>query len=146
VTIRALFTGDRNWTDRYIVQVTIGGLESMLVTFPSEPLTLIEGEAKGLDRIAREIAEDRPRTIVEPYPADWTRFKNGAGPVRNQQMLDEGEPHQVFAFHNDLLHSRGTLDMIKRSVAAGIDTYHIRAVDEEMVRKILRYQRRNRRG
>ena len=47
-----------------------------------------------------------------------------AGPIRNQRMLVEGKPDLVIAFHDDLESSRGTKDMIKRSLKAGIRVWH----------------------
>ena len=29
------------------------------------------------------------------YPADWDKFGRAAGPIRNQQMLDEGKPNMI---------------------------------------------------
>jgi len=55
---------------------------------------------------------------VEVYAAEWYRFGKAAGPIRNQQMLDEGKPDLVVAFHNNLSRSRGTRDMINRAKKA----------------------------
>lgn len=138
---RALFTGDRNWQDTYIVDLIIGGLES-LMTFGAEELVIIEGEARGLDRIARTMAEARHRvTKVLQFPANWNKYRRAAGPLRNQQMLDEGKPHMVFAFHNDLPHSSGALDMCERALKVGIPVYHVRRLDEVTVKRLRRYQR-----
>ena len=60
------------------------------------------------------------RIPVEKYPADWTRYGYAAGPIRNQQMLDEGRPSLVLAFHNDFEHSKGTKDMIDKARKANI--------------------------
>jgi hypothetical protein len=38
----------------------------------------------------------RPMTVVE-FPADWRRYRKGAGPVRNQQMPDEGKATEALA-------------------------------------------------
>lgn len=144
---RALFTGDREWKDTYIVDLMIGGLESMVKGFPSEELVIIEGEARGLDRTARIMAEARHRvTVVERYSVDtsidgpWP----AAGVRRNQRMLDQGRPQVVFAFHNDLPNSRGTLDMCERSLRSGLPVYHVRALDRDVIKVIRRYQKEQR--
>ena len=41
----------------------------------------------------------------------------GAGPIRNQRMLDAGQPDLVVAFEG----GRGTADMITRTKRAGIE-------------------------
>jgi len=81
--------------------------------------TLIEGEARGADSMARDIALARGWEVIR-VPADWVKYGRGAGPIRNQQMLDMG-PDQVWAFHDNLACSKGTLDMVRRSKRAGKD-------------------------
>ena len=81
------------------------------------PDRLIHGDARGADRIGRDWARDRG-VPIGTYPADWTRHGRAAGPIRNQQMLDEGHPSLVIALPG----GRGTADMIARSQAAGIKT------------------------
>jgi len=57
---------------------------------------IIHGGARGADTIADEWAEDHdiPRVV---YEADWGKHGRAAGPIRNQQMLDEGKPELVGA-------------------------------------------------
>lgn len=50
-----------------------------------------------------------------PFPAHWDIHGRAAGPIRNQQMLDEGLPDMVIAFHDDIASSKGTKDMISRA-------------------------------
>lgn len=80
--------------------------------------TVIEGEAEGADKFAREWAESRD-IPVEPYPANWSEYGKAAGPVRNKQMLTEGYPQMVVAFpKTTLLDSVGTKDMVKQAKEA----------------------------
>jgi hypothetical protein len=53
--------------------------------------------------------------------ADWRRWGRAAGPIRNQQMLDENPIDVTLALPG----STGTLDMIQRSEASGILTLKI---------------------
>lgn len=57
---------------------------------------------------------------VLPFPAEWDKYHKGAGPIRNEQMINEGLPTHVYAFHDHLDQSRGTKDMIERAESAGI--------------------------
>ena len=41
---------------------------------------------------------------IARFPADWNMHGRAAGPIRNQQMLDEGKPELVVSF----LGGRGT--------------------------------------
>lgn len=116
---RILVTGDRNWTDRELIgqwlvyEVNVVGHG-----------VLIEGEARGADRLSAEVARELGFEVLR-FPADWDRYHRAAGPIRNQQMLDEGSPDIVLAFHDDLEHSRGTADMVRRARKAGLQVRHV---------------------
>ncbi|KKN01348.1 hypothetical protein LCGC14_1128740 [marine sediment metagenome] len=49
-------------------------------------------------------------------------YGKAAGPIRNKQMLDEGQPHLVLAFHDNIEESTGTKDMVKQAAKRGIET------------------------
>lgn len=115
---RILVTGDRNWGDL----TTLWGVLDRYHKAHGIAC-IIEGEARGADRMSREWAEARG-VPVDPYPADWGRYRKGAGPIRNQQMIDEGKPDKAFAFHPNLENSRGTADMVKRLENHGIPYKH----------------------
>ena len=80
---------------------------------------VVEGEATGADKLARYWAEQRGKAF-RSFPAQWAYYGKGAGPIRNQEMLDDGKPTRVVAFHRDLANSRGTADMLRRARAAGL--------------------------
>lgn len=80
---------------------------------------IISGMAKGADTLAVEFADFYGITTLK-FPADWNRYKNGAGPIRNQKMIDEGKPNLCIAFL--MPNSRGTRDMINRCLFEGIET------------------------
>lgn len=84
-------------------------------------IDLIVGGAPGADSLAREWATERS-VKLDLYPADWDRYGKAAGPIRNQQMLDEGKPHLVIAFPG----GRGTADMVKRADAAGVPVARVK--------------------
>lgn len=97
---------------------------------------LIEGEANGADQTARDVALGLGWE-VERFPADWKRYSNGAGPVRNRQMLarllqhrEKGNDIEVHAFHPlgeavALAQKSGTADMVREAQKAGLEvTFH----------------------
>jgi hypothetical protein len=108
--MRVLVCGSRNWQD---LETIFRGLRDL---GPIE--VVIEGEAPGADRLAAQAAHRLGITVLR-FPADWDRYGKAAGPIRNQQMLDEGRPDLVLAY--PLPDSRGTWDMVRRAVAAGIE-------------------------
>jgi hypothetical protein len=58
---------------------------------------LVEGEAKGADRMARDWA-DMVGIPVARYPitpAEWSELGNAAGPIRNQRMLELEQPERL---------------------------------------------------
>ena len=52
------------------------------------------------------------------YKADWKRFGKSAGPIRNQEMVDEGADMVLAFFQRP--DSKGTLNCVKLAEAAGI--------------------------
>lgn len=110
---RVLVCGGRNYTDQAML---FGALD---MEAESRRLwRVIQGGANGADKLARMWAYSR-KCEMENYPADWDKHGKAAGPIRNQQMIDEGKPTKVFAFAG----GRGTADMVRRAKAAGIPVF-----------------------
>lgn len=114
-SVRVLVCGDRNWTDRKLIESQLIRLDEVQGID-----VVIEGEARGADSIGRDVALEVLKVPVERFPAQWDKFGRAAGPIRNQQMLTEGKPDWVIAFHDDIKHSKGTRDMKNRAERAGI--------------------------
>lgn len=110
--MRLLVCGDRNWTDREAIERELRLLE---------PSVVIEGECRGADLLAREVAEQLGIS-VEAYPPLWSRYGRAAGPERNHRMLTLGKPDLVLAFHSDIEHSKGTKNMLEQARRAGLRT------------------------
>ena len=110
--MRVLFCGDRNWSDYSCIRQELEKLPKGSI--------IIEGCAAGADSIAGWLAEQMGFEVMK-FPADWKKYKRAAGPIRNQQMLDEGKPDMVFAFHENIEISKGTKDMVTRAEKAGLE-------------------------
>jgi len=108
-----LVTGDRNWTKARSDVV----LEALQEHQDKNPI-VVHGAAKGVDLLAARIAEGLGYE-VHPHPADWDKYHKAAGPIRNREMLEE-KPDLVLAFHDDIVSSKGTKNMVNQAVAAGI--------------------------
>jgi hypothetical protein len=120
-----LACGDRNWTDQAAVWNALEHLRS----HRSEPLTVIEGGARGADNFAGKwAARMRAQGVGWVHvPADWNQYGKRAGPIRNQAMLDYllrgreiGQTVGVLAFHDNIGASKGTWDMVSRARKAGV--------------------------
>lgn len=122
-----LICGSRNFTDRDFFARAM----EKWVAKHELPVSIVEGCARGADSLAEAWALDHGASdpvseagvVLHHFPADWDRHGNAAGPIRNQQMLDEGAPDAVIAFTTNLARSRGTADMVRRARAAGIPVW-----------------------
>ena len=102
--MRLLVCGSRDWIDKNLIREHIKALSNIEV--------IIEGDARGADRLAGEISEELEIPLLK-FPARWHQFGYTAGVLRNKQMLDEGKPDLVLAFHDDIQSSKGTKHMLK---------------------------------
>ncbi len=114
-TMKVLVTGDRNWCNK-------DRIRQVLSTIPNIEF-IVEGGARGADTLAREVATDLGIEVRE-YKADWNKHGRAAGPIRNRLMLYETKPNLVVAFHNNILESKGTRDMVRITRSKDI-TAHI---------------------
>ena len=108
--MRLLVCGDRNWVDFEAVKRRIAELK---------PSVVIHGCARGADSLAEKAASEMGIPVLS-FPADWVRFGKKAGYIRNGRMLYESKPDHVLVFHDDIEHSEGTADMVRRAKQAGI--------------------------
>ena len=118
--MRVLIAGSRTYTYDTVIDSLIRGLQA-----EHDSLRVINGQAKGADMLAHDLAEAYG-AITVPFPADWDKYGKAAGPIRNKQMLDEGKPDMVIAFlDRPESESRGTANMIKQAQKAGVPVYVI---------------------
>lgn len=111
---RVLVCGGRDYADYgtfcwHMHNIGQGGIECV-----------IHGAAPGADGLAARWAKE-VGIPVKAYPAAWNIHGPAAGPIRNQQMLDEGKPDLVIAFPG----GRGTADMVRRAKAAGVKVVEV---------------------
>lgn len=127
--MRILITGSRHWMLRNDIQAVIADRLAMTRLVDNEVLYVRHGDnPNGADKFAKLIVQQYNQAgitdiVEEPYPADWDEHGKAAGPIRNQQMLDDNPPvDEIHAF--PLQDSRGTVDMMKRGVGHQIPTYN----------------------
>jgi hypothetical protein len=114
--MRLLICGDRDWDDKELIKKMVLELR---------PTVIIDGAAPGADELAAEVAKELG-IALEEYPADWEGLGTKAGPIRNTQMLVEGKPELVLAFHDYLETSKGTKDMVRKASVAGVSIIFIK--------------------
>ncbi len=83
---------------------------------------VIHGAAKGADSAAGRWAQANRGCGEMRFPANWKKHGKAAGPIRNQRMIDEGQPDLVIAFPG----GKGTRNMINAAKSAGIDVIEVK--------------------
>lgn len=115
--MRLLVFGGRDYANAARLQHVLYAVHA------KRPITLIiEGGAKGADRLAREwaIANNIPCVTEE---ANWAMDGAAAGPIRNAAMLHKHNPEGAVAFPG----GRGTADMAAKCEAAGVKLMRVKS-------------------
>ena len=113
--MRVLVCGGREFCDWGLLNGVLSNVEDIYGID-----LIIQGEAKGADWLAKAWAKWSGIKCVG-FPADWKNHKYGAGPIRNQQMLDEGKPDLGVVFPG----GSGTADMTARLKKAGVKVIEV---------------------
>lgn len=122
---RIVCCGSRNWQDYHRIRHELGRIQ-----MNGRIARVIHGDCRGADRLAAAAAL-RMGIPVTAWPALWREYGAAAGPLRNQQMLDEESPTLVLAFHDDIENSRGTKDLARRAEKAGVPVRIVTSNDKE---------------
>lgn len=123
--MKILVTGDRNWDDPVAIgKAILETISEFDITLSESDITVVHGAARGADSLAGEVSKTFGFRVLE-FPAQWNLYGRAAGPIRNQQMLDENPDIDVcLSFHKNLNESKGTRDMVNRVTNAGIVHKH----------------------
>jgi hypothetical protein len=84
--------------------------------------TIIHGGCKGIDMTSDKIAKSL-HLITRIYLADWEIYGHGAGPIRNNKMIEHELIDKCLAFHPDISYSKGTKHMINQCLQNKIPVY-----------------------
>ena len=127
--LAVLVTGSRDWNDRDAVIAALNRVDGMF-----NERVLIHGDARGLDRMAAEIAAASGWTVLA-MPASWDELGSSAGPVRNREMVRVlcallvcGYECRALAF--PLPESRGTWQCVRVAKDAGFDPVIVKSEAE----------------
>lgn len=115
--LRILVCGGRDYADR----ARVNGILDR-VHLERGIAEIIQGAARGADQFAAEWGWDAG-VKVRSFPADWEQHGKRAEAIRNQDMVDRGQPQAVIAFPG----GRGTADMVQRARNAGLPVWEIGA-------------------
>jgi hypothetical protein len=104
--MKVLVCGGRDFKDSTLLYKALDEIQ---------PTLIIEGNCRGADRLARLWAISH-QVPYQTFKANWDQWGAAAGVMRNQKMLDEGQPDLVVACPG----GRGTADMITRTLKAEV--------------------------
>ena len=113
-----IVAGGRKFTDRALVISTLNLIERR----SGMKLIIVSGCANGADSFGEFWAKQYERKII-PFPANWDKYGNDAGHIRNMDMAMYAEA--LLAFWDGV--STGTKDMINQ------------AIDNNLYVKVIRY-------
>lgn len=112
-----LICGGRDFTDVALFNSTM----RRLLRERGRPKGIIHGAARGADAMAENWAASLG-IARRRFPAQWDKHGRAAGPIRNQAMIDKGNPSLGIAFPG----GRGTADMTRRAREAGAAVLEVR--------------------
>lgn len=85
--MRLLVTGSQGWDEEQFLEIA---LLAETLDVQLDRIVLVHGACdKGADKIAADYARKRGWD-VEAHPADWARYGNRAGQIRNERMVKLG--------------------------------------------------------
>lgn len=122
--MKLIVAGSRNITEYETVKTAIDNLvnQGMKIT------AIIEGTAKGVDRLASQYAIEHGIENIR-VPAEWKLYHKGAGSVRNQKMAEIGDA--LLALWDGS--SRGTMNMINIANNKGIPVTVVYVASNEII-------------
>ncbi len=93
-------------------------LESVMFDFEYPEIEIVSGGARGADKLGETFAS-RNGIKLTLFPANWGRYGNSAGFLRNETMAKYGDI--LIAFWNG--HSPGTKHMIDLALKHGLEVH-----------------------
>lgn len=89
---RVIVAGSRQFTDYSLL---CSELDRLLAYKFSEGVQIVCGEARGADSLGKQYALDRGLDVAS-FPANWNKYGNSAGYIRNKEMADNADALVVF--------------------------------------------------
>jgi hypothetical protein len=105
---KLIVAGGRNFSDYNLLSNKLSNLrEKILENNIAEDILIVSGHAPGADTLGEKWAIEN-HVSYKVFPANWNKFKNSAGAIRNKQMGDYADG--LLAFWDGK--STGTKNMI----------------------------------
>lgn len=81
--LKLMVCGSRTITNRTLIFTNI---DKFISENPDKKIIIIEGEARGVDSIAKDYALINHLDIMS-FPANWSKYGRSAGMIRNEEMV-----------------------------------------------------------
>ena len=112
--MKVIVCGGRDFEDRDFVFKALDQIHGQI-----DFSTVIHGACPtGADRLADDWAKSRGDITTWRFPANWRKHGKAAGPIRNREMIEKGNPSLVIAFPG----GKGTTNMLSLAAEYGLDT------------------------
>ena len=111
--MRVIVTGGADFRDRELLHTTLDAV-------PSAITLLLAGDERGAESLALDYAESHDINFKEFY-ADYEGHGPAGFRLRNQRMIDHGEPDMVIAFAG----GRVARDLVRRAQRVGVDVFEV---------------------
>lgn len=116
--MKVLVTGSREFDNPKVIAYALDTAISAAQKAKYD-IKIAQGGARGADSLVKEYCEKWNITCIE-YKADWDKHGRAAGPIRNQEMLNDFKPNVLLAFIKHGAANIGTKDMINRALKGGM--------------------------
>lgn len=122
-TYRVLITGSRYMTDPEPIRYALVELYTETFIGDGTKIVVVHGAGRGCDSLVDDVLDGLEGwSEAERHVAQWKRYGDGAGPIRNSKMAKLGA-NICFAF--PCPRSVGTWDMVKKIALTGCEV-HVR--------------------
>lgn len=117
MAFKVIVAGGREFDDYELLKMKLD-----ILLQNKEEVIIVSGAARGADKLGERYAKERGYAISS-HPANWNRYRNSAGYVRNREMAKLGDA--LVAFWDGK--SKGTRHMIDL------------AEDENLMIRVIKY-------
>jgi hypothetical protein len=116
--MKIIIAGSRDIKDPGVLAAAMDACK-WFTDLPYNEIEIVEGGAPGIDALAKKWAKAHKKDGVrhKAFPADWTRWGQSAGPLRNRDMARYADALIAIPKHPKPTPRSGTWNMISQAQA-----------------------------
>lgn len=116
-TFKVIIAGSRYYDDYTTLKMECDKILSRKFADSECEVIIVSGGARGADALGERYASERGLK-TEVHPADWNRYGDSAGPIRNAEMAEVADA--LIAFPKSGAANRGTMNMVNTAREKGL--------------------------